>query len=63
MKRKPKRIRAWAAVGKNTGRILHDFLIGRYAIYNNRHEAHCDCPDYGIVRQVEIHVINGASNE
>ena len=59
MKRKPKRIRAWAAVGKRSGKILHGFLRGNYSIFNNRHEAHIDCPDYGVVRQVEIHVING----
>ncbi len=54
---KPKRIRAWAAVGKRSGKILRSFIRGQYAIFDNRNEAHIDCPDYGVVRQVEIHVI------
>ena len=58
MKRKPKCIRAWAAVGKRTGKILRDW-VGQYGIYNKQHDARLACPDHGIVRQVEIHVING----
>ena len=47
--------RAWAAVGKKSGRVLRG-LDGHYAIYTHRMDAVGDCPDYGEVRIVRITV-------
>jgi hypothetical protein len=47
---------AWAAVGKETGRVLRN-LDGHFAIYTKHFSAERDCPNYGEVRRVRVTVI------
>ena len=55
MKLKPRYL-AWAAVGKESGKVLRNGM-GKYAINTHRAGALADCPSYGEVRRVEIRVI------
>lgn len=52
MKRKLRRIRHWAVIGKS-GHMLRD-LSGHLSIWTWRERAEVDCPIYGHVAQVEI---------
>ena len=55
MKRKIKRVRHWAVMGKS-GNVLRD-LSGHLSIWTWRKGAEVDCPVYGHVAQVEVREI------
>lgn len=57
MKRKPRRWKHWAAIGRS-GHLLRD-LSGHISIWTWRKRAEVDCPSYGYVAQVEIRELKG----
>lgn len=51
--RAPRPSDAWAAVGKESGKVLRDGK-GHYAIYTHCADAKADCPVYGEVKRVRV---------